>query len=356
MSKRKSRIAGKVGLSPGTPIYTGEVRDHDVAVKVCDYDLTDLTDSVGLDRAALPGRKEGVRWVDVDGVHDVALVTGLGERFGLHPLIVEDILNPSSRPKVEGYGDRLFLLFKHMSVRACAADGLPELVPEQISLILGEGFLLTFQELPGDAFDPVRVRLRTSRGRIRKQSSDYLAYSLLDATVDRYFSVLEAVGDAVEGLEEEVLLGDPRDLPRRVHRLRHELALFRKHLQPLATAVASLQREGGRLIKPDTAVFIRDLLDHIAQVNDHVEAQREALAAVLDTHLALVNQRMGEISKVLTVVATIFIPLTFVVGVYGMNFDDMPELHWRYGYAAVWAVMLLAGLGLALSFRRRGWL
>lgn len=356
MANRRASRKRKTGLAPGTPMYTGEQRAHEIGVTVLDYSETQLRDLRGLDHAT-PQCRAAVRWVDVDGVHQVGPVTTLGERFGLHPLLIEDVLNPASRPKLEEYDQVLFLVFKayHPSEDA---DGF-RAVPEQISLVLGRGWLITFQELPGDAFEGVRARLRDGRGRVRKHGADYLAYTLLDATVDRYFEVLDRVAELVDELEREVLLGDPeqvRALPRRIHQLRQELQKMRKHVLPLASAVSLLERGGYSQVTSDTAVFVRDVADHIAQVLDQIEQLRDALADLLNAHLALSSQKIGEVTKVLTVVSAIFIPLTFIVGVYGMNFDDMPELHWRAGYALTWAVMGGVTLAQIVYFRRQRWL
>lgn len=357
MSTRRSSRKRKTGLAPGTPIYIGEARQHEIAVSVMDYNETQLREVGGLDAATPQGRPLGVRWVDVDGVHQVQPVSAIGERFSLHPLLVEDVLNPASRPKLEEYDQHLFLVFK--AFHPSEDEHGFHVVPEQISVVLGRGWVITFQELPGDTFDSVRTRLREGRGRLRKCKADYLAYALLDATVDRYFEVLDRVAELVDELEREVLLGDPdqvRGLPSRIHLLRQELQKMRKHVAPLASAVSVLERGGHELVTEDTRTFVRDVADHVAQVLDQIEQLRDALADLLNAHLALSSQKIGEVTKVLTVVSTVFIPLTFIVGIYGMNFDHMPELHWRYGYLLTWVVMTAVTVGLILYFRRQKWL
>lgn len=350
----RRRRAHKSGLSPGTPVYTGVERTHSVGVEIIDFHDGELRQSSGLDKAVCPSRRDQVRWVDVDGVHDVELVTRIAERFGLHPLAIEDICNPSSRPKTEEYGSFVLLIIKHLSIQE--VDGRLEIMPEQISIALGKDFVLTFQELPGDSFTPVRARLCEGRGRLRSHGADYLAYALLDATVDRYFEVLERLVGAVEDLEQEVLLGSPKDLPQRCHRLRQQHGIVRKQLIPLVEAVAALQRGGGGLVQAETQLFLRDVRDHLAQLTDQVENSRDVLVALLDTWAALDSQRQGEINKILTIVATVFLPLTFIVGVYGQNFDNMPELHWKYGYFIVWGLMFGIAGGLRLYFKFRRWI
>lgn len=348
----------KIGLPPGTPVYIGAERSHTVGIAVMDYDADTLRELDGLAAARLPSpRAREVRWVDVDGVHDVTTITALGELFQLHPLSVEDVLNAGSRTKLEEYDRYLFLVFKAFQVKE-DADGL-HVVPEQISLVLGHSWLITFQELPEDTFESVRQRIRDGRGRLRKMGADYLAYSVLDAAVDRYFAVIEHIAAAVDELESKVLTEDPdnlRDLPNRIHRLRQELQMVRKNVLPLAAALSTLERGAGTFVRAETQVFLRDVSDHVAQVLDQLENLRDGLTNLLDTQIALSNQKIGEITKVLTVITAIFIPLTFIVGIYGMNFDHMPELRWRWGYFAVLGLMGALSAGLLGFFRRRKWL
>ena len=358
MSKRRIRQSSKAGLSPGTPIYTGEAREHQVRVEIIDYGPDGVHRRVGLDAVSRTPPPGQVRWVDLDGVHEVSNVTAIGERFGLHPLVVEDLLNPASRPKAEEYESCLFLLVKQLHLRP-KGDGV-EIHHEQVGVILGADFVLTFQEWPGDAFEPVRQRIEAGRGRIRTRGTDYLAYALLDALVDRTFEVLEHLSGMVDALEQEVLVDgaddpDLSDLPRRIHALRAELAQVRKHVTPLTGTVAALQRGAGGLISDETRLYVRDLSDHVSQATESVESLRESLVVLLDTHVALAGQRLGEVTKVLTIVATLFIPLSFIAGVYGMNFDNMPELHVRWGYFGALGLMASVTLGLVLWLRKRGW-
>lgn len=348
----------KVGLAPGTPIYVGQPRTHLVGVTVTDYAPDTLRVERDAARAVPPGPTDRImRWVDVDGLHDVPTITAIGEQFCLHPLLVEDVLNAGSRTKLEEYEDHLFLVFKALQLQE-DGDNF-RVVPEQISLVLGQGWLITFQELPEDTFEGVRTRIREGRGRLRKHKADYLAYSLLDATVDRYFEVIERIVAASDELERQILTGDPdslRDLPSRIHRLRQELRMVRKHVLPLAAALGTLERGNQHQVATETRVFLRDVADHVAQMLDQLDNLRDGLSNLLDTQIALSNQKIGEITKVLTVVTAIFIPLTFIVGVYGMNFDNMPELHWTYGYFEVLGLMAAMVVGLVIYFRHRRWL
>jgi magnesium transporter len=296
-----------------------------------------------------------VTWLNVDGLGDARVLTAIGEIFGLHRLALEDVLNLHQRPKVEEYGDLLFVVAQ-MVERGDHLHG------EQLSLFLGRRFVLTFQEREGDAFDPIRERIRQGKGRIRHAGPDYLAYALLDAVVDGTFPLLEAYGEELERLEDEILLRASRSSIPRIHTVRRDLLWIRRAVWPLREAVASLAREGGALVSEETRVYLRDVHDHAVQVLDLVEVDRELVSGLMEVYLTSVSNHMNEVMKVLTVIATIFIPLTFVVGVYGMNFDrdaspwNMPELGWRFGYPACLLVMGALAGGLVLYFHRKGWI
>jgi magnesium transporter len=229
-------------------------------------------------------------------------------------------------------------------------------VTDQLSLVFGKNFVVSFQEKPGDMFDPVRERLRQGKGRLRKMGADYLAYALLDAVVDHYFVVLENLGERVEALEEELVVDPSQETLHKIHALKREMIFLRKSVWPLREVVAKLERAESELIKDSTEIFFRDVYDHTIQVIDNIETFREILAGMLETYLSSVSNRMNQVMKVLTIIATIFIPLTFLAGVYGMNFEHMPELKWRFGYFLVWGVMIALGVGMAVAFRRRKWL
>lgn len=356
---RRSKRRRKTGLSPGTAMYMGDHADTAVGVTVFEYGCGQFVETQGVAAAfaPLPTTPGVVRWVNVEGVHDAALISRFGEHYRLHPLAVEDVLNPGTRPKVEEYDEFVFLVAKNLEVEPCTPHlgHARRLRMEQVSFVLGKDFLLTFLEDPGDAFDPVRDRLRTGRGRLRSSGASYLAYALLDAMVDDYFVVMDSLGEDIERLENQVLLGEPTELAQRVHLIREDLRAVRKVLMPMSTAVGAL-RAGGPLVNPEVHVFLRDLADHVAQVSDLVDNDADSLISLLDTHLALSGQKQNEITKVLTVVGTIFIPLTFVVGVYGMNFEMMPELHWRFGYFGVMGLMGLLTVAQVIWLRRRRWL
>ena len=294
-------------------------------------------------------KQGGVLWLDVAGLGDTALLQQLGDSFGLHRLALEDIVTSQQRAKTEGYDHHDLLVLRML-------DTLSDGDTEQLSLCLADDFVLTFQERPGDCFDPVRARLRDPAGRMRKLGSDYLAYALLDAVVDAYFPALEALGDRLEACEERILAGETAaPVAGALHDVRRDLLRARRALWPLREVTAALVRGESPRFQADTRIYQRDVHDHVVQLLDLLENQRELGASLMDLHLASASNRLNEVMKVLTVIATIFIPLTFVVGIYGMNFDVMPELRWRYGYPAIMAVMLGIAAAMLVWFRRRGW-
>jgi magnesium transporter len=343
----------KIGAAPGTLVHVGEKSNAPARIQVIDYDQGHLEQREYPDAdSCLPLREsETISWINVEGLHQIKVIETLGQGFGLHPLVLEDILNTDQRPKVEIYDDYLFIVVK-MLLYDTEHEGVRT---EQVSFVLGKNFVISFQEWHGDVFDGVRERLRSGR-RIRFLGSDYLAYALVDAIVDSHFSILEKIGDEIEDLEDELLLDPSPESLNQIHRLRREMILLRKSVWPLRELVSELGREETPIISRETAVFLRDVYDHCIQVIDTVETFRDLLGGMLDLYMSNVSNRMNEVMKVLTLIATIFIPLTFIAGVYGMNFEYMPELAWRWAYPAVWVIMIGLGVGLAFFFKKKNWL
>ncbi len=354
MAKLIRRQSTTRGLPPGTPVFVGERRAEAPVITLIDYDAAELLER-GVDGvdACLPFKDtETVTWINVDGLHDTALVQALCEGFGIHPLVQEDILNTVQRPKCEEYDDYLYLVLKMLRWD----DDGGEILAEQVSVILARGVVLSFQERPGDVFDPIRQRLRNSKGRVRTSGADYLAYCLLDAVVDGYFVVLEHLADRLEAVE-TALVGHP--LPatlRAIHRLKRESLMLHKSVWPLREVVQGMDRTESTLIDPATHLYLRDAQDHAVQVVDTVATVRDMLTGMLDTYLSSLSNRTNEVMKVLTIIATIFIPLTFLAGIYGMNFQHMPELHYRWAYPAVLVVMAAVAAVMLVYFRRQRWL
>lgn len=344
----------KIGASPGTLVHVGDRKVETVKISVFEYDAERLTEKTPRrieDCTFCPAGPQ-VCWVDIAGIHQVDILEKCGAIFGLHPLVLEDILNTSHRPKYEEHDDFLFLVLKMLSLPENGTD----IRIEQVSLIVGRNHLLTFQEQEGDLFNGVRERLRGNRGKIRKHGADYLAYALIDAIVDGHFLILEKFGDEIERLEDELLNHPSPETLHQIHNLKREMILLRKSVWPLRELIGRLQRAESPLIAESTGIFLRDVYDHTIQIIDTVETFRDMLAGMLDLYLSSVSNRMNEIMKVLTIIATIFIPLTFLAGVYGMNFDYLPELRWRWGYATFWILCIVCALGMLKFFRGKKWL
>ncbi|NJC87700.1 MAG: magnesium/cobalt transporter CorA [Desulfuromonas sp.] len=347
-------VRQRVGLSPGTLLHIGERRLETARLDLISYapDLFEQQGDLSPDECLERCRQPGLHWVDLLGIHDVPLVEKLGRGFGLNSLALEDLLNTDHRPKVENFGDSLLVILKILSVD----ETINRLASEQVSIALTTNAVLSIQEQPGDVFDGVRERLRSPRGRHRQRGTDYLAYSLIDSVVDSYFPVLERLGEILTDIEEELSDRPQRATLQRIHALKRDLMVVRKAVWPLREVVSSLEREGSEMIEERTLPFLRDLYEHLVQIIDTTEIYRDSVAGLLDLYLSSVSQRTNEIMKVLTVVATIFIPLTFMVGVYGMNFDYMPELRWHWGYPLLWLTMIACAGGMLIVFRWRRWL
>ena len=351
---RQGRYTDKAGLSPGTPVFIGEQKQEHVRMDVLRYGEDFAVESVDakVGDCALAREQPGVTWVNVFGIHDVDRIAALGEHFGIHPLTQEDIVNTAQRPKSEEFDDYIFIVLKTMTYDEVQQD----IDIDTVSIILGKGFVISFQEREGPIFEPIYDRIRNAKGRFRKLDSDYLAYALMDNVVDGYFVALEKIGDHIESIEDEIVAAPVPGHMHELHRLKREVLFVRKSVWPLREEIGSILKSESPLIKEGTGVFLRDLYDHTIRVIDIVETSRDILSSMHDTYLSSVSNRMNEVMKVLTIIATIFIPLTFIVGVYGMNFDNMPELHWHWGYYGIWAIMLSVSAGMVIYFRRQKWL
>jgi magnesium transporter len=330
-------------------------------VRLMAYDATgqcverELRTAAELDGVREIVDRHAVTWVNVEGLGDADVVARLGKVFGLHPLALEDVVNDHQRSKVEPYGDHLFIVARMLE----AGESLEN---DQLAMFLGAKFLVTFQHIVGDCFDPVRERVRGRRGLICSSGPDYLAYALLDSVVDSYFPVLEAIGDEIESLEAAIIANEAGSLISQIHDVKGKLRMLRRAIWPLREALHVLVRDPIPVIRDDTRVYLRDCADHTFQIIDLVETYRELASDLLDLYHSSLSNRMNEVMQVLTVIATIFIPLTFIVGIYGMNFDpdsspwNMPELRWYWGYPAIWGAMLAIAGGMLWFFQRKGWL
>ena len=351
LHKRQSKPAG---LPPGTLLHFGERKAETVRITYIDYDEQNFAEKQVSTIEECFGFKTTptVTWINLDGLHDVQIIEKLGQHFDLHPLILEDILHTGQRPKLEDFEKYVFIV---LTMLTCTGDN-QTVETEQVSIVLSSNFVISFQERIGDVFDQIRERLRNAKGRIRKMGPDYLAYSLIDAIVDSYFTILEKMGEKIELLEEQLVVEPTEQTLHQIHRLKREMIILRKSVWPLREVISGLQRTESALIKDTTSIYLRDVYDHTIQIMDTIESFRDMVSGMVDLYLSSISNRMNAVMKVLTIIATIFIPLTFIAGIYGMNFEDMPELRWRLGYPAVLLVMVLVAVVMLFYFRKRKWL
>jgi len=354
ISKIVKKRDKKIGQPPGTPVFVGERKEESIKITVLDYDETKFQEKelLSIEECCAYKDSSTVTWININGIHDVETIEKIGVHFDLHPLIREDIVNTDQRPKIEEFETFVFVILKMLSYD----DKAEETQVEQVSLIIGNNYVLSFQEREGDIFEQVRERIRKGKGRVRKSGADYLAYALIDAVVDHYFIILEKDGEKIEGLEEKVISDPEPKTLNNIHRLKREMIFLRRSVWPLREVINSMTKADSKMIKESTKIFLRDVYDHTIQVIDTVETYRDMLSGMHDTYLSSVSNRMNEIMKVLTIIATIFIPLTFIAGIYGMNFEFMPELKWNWGYFAVLGIMLVATGGMLVYFKRKKWL
>ena len=344
----------KAGASPGSLVHIGEQKVDETRITLIDYDEESLQERVlgGIEEAFPLKDLPTVTWINIDGLHEIDVIEKVGQHFNIHPLVLEDILNTGQRPKTEDFEDLIFVVLKMLHY----SEDAEKIRSEQFSLVLGSNFLMTFQEIQGDVFNVVRERIRKPKTRIRKAGCDYLAYALIDAIVDHYFVILEALGDKIEDLEIQLLDNPTHDTLESIHEMKREMIYLRKQIWPIREIINSLVKSESSLIQEQMHVYFRDVYDHTIQIIDTIESYRDILAGMLDIYLSTLSNKMNEVMKVLTIIATIFIPITFIAGIYGMNFKFMPELEWRWGYAMVWAVIVVA-VGIMIGFfKKKQWL
>lgn len=342
-------MSRKVGLPPGTPLSADE-KPTPPHVSIIAYDSEGFSEHV-LEEGdcVLPQDREAFAWIQVMGIDDAEAVKKIGDRFSIHPLVIEDITSGGHRPKIEDYTDYLFIILQAFH----AGD---EFRTEQISMIVGKDVLLSFQETPTEIFKPIQDRITNARGKIRTSGTDFLAYTLIDIIIDSYFVVLDSMGEQLEDIEEELLRNPGPDTLWRIQKYKHKVMILRRSIWPLREVVSALERGDFPLMTSSTKVYLRDVYDHIIQVVDVIENFRDMLAGLTDIYLSTMSNKMNEVMKVLTIIATIFIPLTFIAGIYGMNFVYMPELQSRWGYPLILMGMMALGISMLFYFKKREWL
>ncbi len=343
-----------IGSPPGSLVHIGRKKTDKAVISLMRYNETELSETVpdDINSALIEKQADYVNWINIDGLHDIELINRTGTLFNIHPLLLEDILNTTILPKIDIIDDQMLLILKMISWDEKSGS----IESEQVSFILGKDYLISFQEKPGDLFDPVRARLRNCLGKIRKKGNDYLFYALIDIIIDNYMAVTDTLSERIDNLEDEVLKNPVSEHTTALHDLRKELLYLRKITMPLKEIANNIKREETDLISEDTLVFFNDVSDHVIQVVEFIDVFREILSGVYDTYTSTISNRMNSVMKVLTLIATIFIPLTFIAGIYGMNFSYMPELSVKWAYFAVLLVMLIIGVSMLVFFKKKKWL
>ena len=355
MAKSKHKRISKKGLAPGTLIFTGQKKMAEVDLTLIrynegTYEETNIKSSVEF--IELATSFEGVIWLNVDGLHDEKTIEEICSFADIHKLTIEDLISVDQRPKIEEHTEYL-----HMVLRMLTMDATDETIDyEQLSFILKGNLLITFQEKTGDVFHSVRERIKNESGLVRKRGSDYLLYALIDTVIDHYFVVLESLGEKIDDLEITLLEHPDKTTLNKLHIFRREMLTLRRSVYPLREVISRFEKLENPIIHEDTKIFIRDLYDHTIRVIETIEVLRDMASGLLDLYMNSVSNKMNEVMKVLTIMASIFIPLTFIAGIYGMNFEHMPELHYKYGYFAVWIIMIVLVVGMLIYFKRKKWL
>ena len=345
----------KTGLPPGSIVFTGQKNNEAASMSLFSYNETTHEEFNNASIAEIKkiinneGKKQ---WININGLHDTSLIEQVGNLYNLHPLLLEDIVNPNQRPKVDEYDNCMYIVARMIYWD----EQFNDLQTEQISFVLHAGGLITFQEKQRDIFDYVKNRIRTGKGRVRKTGTDYLLYALLDNLVDNYFLILEKLGDTMETLEEELFNNPKEKTLKTIHHLKREMIILKKSVWPMRDVINNLYRNENELINQSTHLYIKDLYDHILQINENIDIYRDMLTSNQEMYMSSISNKMNLVMKVLTIISTIFIPLTFIVGIYGMNFKFMPELSWEYGYPGVWIIMIIISLGMLFYFRNKRWL
>ena len=362
MSRLIKKSSKTKGLPPGSIVHVGEKKTKTVKISVIDYNAKKFEEKKveKIEDCFSFKSKPTITWVNIDGLHEIEIIEKIGKCFDIHPLVLEDIVDTDQRPKIEDYEKHIFSVLKMLYVD----DKTHMINSEQVSIIFGQNFVISFQETIGDVFDNIRERIRKGKGRIRKMGADYLAYSLIDAIVDNYFSILETIGDRVESMEQDVITNPNPDILQKIYNLKREMIYLRKSVWPLREVINNLLREESRLIRSTTHIYLRDLYDHTIQVIDTIETFRDMVSGMLDIYMSSVSNKMNEVMKVLTIFAAIFIPLTFIAGIYGMNFQNingnapfnMPELYWEYGYLFALGIMAALVITMLAYFKHKKWL
>jgi magnesium transporter len=354
MARLVKKTTKRAGESPGTLIHVGNYKTEKIQLNMLEYskDFYRKKEINNIEQCFRSEREDSIKWVNIEGIHDVSIIEKIGSQFNLHPLMLEDILNTGQRPKIDDYDDYILVVLKMIYTN----EELKEIVSEQVSIVLVGNYVFTFQEFKGDVFDQIRQRIETGKGNIRKLGADYLVYALIDAIVDSYFFILEQVGDYSEEIEHRLMEEPKKEVLQNIYKLKREMIYLNNSIWPLREVVGNLTRAESVLIKQNTALYLRDVYDHIIQIIDIIESYRDITSGMLDTYLSSISNKTNDVMKVLTIFSTMFIPLTFLAGIYGMIFKYFPELEWKWAYPVFWALTLIIITFMIGYFRRKRWL
>ncbi|WP_452220896.1 magnesium/cobalt transporter CorA [Lacinutrix salivirga] len=352
--QRPKKYKKQLGQIPGALVYTGTKENNKLFIESFDYgpDFFEEKELKTVEEAFDYKISDSITWININGLNNIDEIEKVGNHYNLHPLVLEDIVNTGQRPKIDEHEDYLFVVLKMMYY-----DDNEVIVSEQVSFILGSNYVLSFQEAEGDVFDTLRERIRQGKGRVRNLGSDYLLYTLIDSVVDHYYAIIEIMGNKIEDLEDDVFEGlTQNEISTQIQRLKREILKIRRAIFPLREIINRIDKSESKLIDPKILHYYGDVYDHVIQVSDTIDIYREMIWGLMDMYMSTISNRMNEVMKVLTIIATIFIPLTFIAGIYGMNFDHMPELHYKYGYQTVWIVMIVVFIGMLYYFKKKKWL
>jgi len=354
MIENSTNISEKVGMSPGSLIHIGDIHDQDQHITIIDYTKNsgEVIDVESIDDILKFKDKNSVTWVNVEGLKNIEIIESIGQAFNIHPLVLEDILNTHQRAKFEDYDDYQYIVLKGLFLENKDST----VIYEQISILLLNNFVFTFKEKKDNLFEPIEKRIQNSKNRIRGLGPDYLTYAILDSIIDQNFALLESLDEIIDSIEEELLLNPGADTLKRIQNIKRELIYIRRSVSPLRELLNSILRVESPLIEEKTQIYFRDVYDHVLRISETIELQRDMVYGLMDMYQTSISNKMNEVMKVLTVFASIFIPLTFIAGVYGMNFEYMPELQWRLAYPILWVIFIVVGVGLLIYFRRKKWL
>jgi len=352
--KTNTNYTKKLGAVPGAIIYTGSKESQDLFIEVFDFtaDKVEEKELVKIEEIFHYKSINSITWININGLNHISEIEKIGKHYGLHPLILEDIVNTHQRPKIDEYDSYIFIVLKMLYY-----DKDDSIVSEQVSFILGDNYVMTFQEADGDVFDSIRDRIKNAKGRIRTQGSDYLLYALIDAVIDHYYVILETMGNKIEELEDNLFSGSSQnDLSQNIQDLKREILKVRRAIFPLREIISRIEKNESLLILDKTQNYFRDIYDHVIQISESIDIYREMVWGLMGMYMTTISNKMNEVMKVLTIIATIFIPLTFIAGIYGMNFDNIPELHFKYGYHILLGVMIVLFISMLFYFKKKKWL